>query len=277
MLVKLMKHEFRATSRVMAPLYLALLVVSLGANLSANVLLDSDFKILRMMGGLLIAAFTIGIIGVCIMTVALMVQRFQKNLLSDEGYLMFTLPVNVHQQVWSKLLVSAVWFAATFLVVCLAGWLFVYHVGILRDLLKELGYIIHVTTGYEMGSLMAISLECAALAFVACCTFCLQFYAAMAVGYSRANHKALFSVVSFFGFQFIAQMVGVVLMSIFSEIMDYLPVDGILDSIGLQQIHMDGLAATQLMLVVFIIGCAVYGAIFYRITTWFLKNRLNLE
>lgn len=277
MLVKLMKHEFRATSRVMLPLYLVLLVVSLGANLSVNVLMESDFHILQMMGGLLIAAFTIGIIGVCIMTVALMVQRFQKNLLSDEGYLMFTLPVNVHQQVWSKLLVSAVWFAATFLVVCLAGWLFVYHVGILRDLLKEVGYFIHVTTGYEMGSLMAIFLECVALAFVACCTFCLQFYAAMAVGYSRPNHKALFSVVSFFGFQFAAQTVGIILMNVLVKVIGVLPVDEMLDAIGMQQIYMDGLAATQLMLVVIILGCAVYGAIFYRITTWFLKNRLNLE
>lgn len=40
-----------------------------------------------------------------------MVVRFRNNLMTDEGYLMFTLPVSVHQLLWSKLLVSMLWFS----------------------------------------------------------------------------------------------------------------------------------------------------------------------
>lgn len=276
MLVKLMKHEFRATSRVMGPLYLALIVVSLGANLAANVLLDSDFRILRMLGGLLIAAFSIGVFGVGVMTVVLMVQRFQKNLLSDEGYLMFTLPVNVHQQVWSKLLVSAVWFAATFCVVCLAGGMFIFNVDLLRELIETAESFFRIVTGYELGNFTGIFLEGIVLAFVFCCVICLEFYAAMAMGYSMANHKALFSVACFFGFQFVAQTLGIVLINLAAKLLSLLPGN----FFGMIEIPWDAAGqwtAIHLMMVVLIVGCAAYGAIFYGITTWFLKNKLNLE
>ena len=49
-----------------------------------------------------------------------MLQRFYQNLLGTRGYIMFTLPASVHQQVWSKLIVSAVWFIATGVAVILS-------------------------------------------------------------------------------------------------------------------------------------------------------------
>ena len=38
MLTKLLKHEFRATARIMGPLYLVLLAVALGFNFSARLM-----------------------------------------------------------------------------------------------------------------------------------------------------------------------------------------------------------------------------------------------
>ena len=61
----------------------------------------------------------IGMIAVTVMTTVVMVLRFYRNLLRDEGYLMHTLPVSVHSLVWSKLIVSLCWFAVTFLVILL--------------------------------------------------------------------------------------------------------------------------------------------------------------
>ncbi len=58
------------------------------------------------MSGLILAAFGIAIVGVSVMSVVLMVNRFRSNLLSDEGYVMFSLPVSVHELVWSKIIVS---------------------------------------------------------------------------------------------------------------------------------------------------------------------------
>ena len=121
MLRKLLKHEFRATGRVMLPMYLILLVTAVGSNLAGRGMLDRQSDILNILGVLIVMAFGIAICGALLMSFVLMIQRFYKNLLQDEGYLMFTLPVSVHQHVWSKLIVSAVWFAATILAIIAAS------------------------------------------------------------------------------------------------------------------------------------------------------------
>ena len=119
MLTKLLKHEFRATARIMGPLYLVLLAVALGFNFSAR-LMDSGNFVLNMLAALVVMAYVVAITAVFIVAFILMLQRFYKNLLGDEGYIMFTLPASVHQHVWSKLIVSAVWFIATGVVVFLS-------------------------------------------------------------------------------------------------------------------------------------------------------------
>ena len=109
MLRKLLKHEFRATGRIMLPMYLVLLVTALGsANLSMRYLLDNDAWFLSMLGILLLTAFGFAIGGVFIVSFILMIQRFYKNLLQDEGYVMLTLPVSIHEHIWTKLTVSGV-------------------------------------------------------------------------------------------------------------------------------------------------------------------------
>ena len=113
MLRKLLKHEFRATGRIMLPLFGILLLVSVGANFSSRGMLNSDSSLLRTLGTIFIMLFIVGIFAVGIISFVLMINRFYKNLLQDEGYVMMTLPVCVHQQIWSKLIVSTVWFAAT--------------------------------------------------------------------------------------------------------------------------------------------------------------------
>jgi hypothetical protein len=271
MLIKLMKHEFRATSRIMLPLYLVLLVTAIGANLSTRGLLEANSEFLNMLGGLLVVAFSFAIIGVCLMSLVLMVQRFYKNLLGDEGYVMFTLPASVHQHVWSKLIVSAVWFAATFLAVCAAVAIVAYEVGFAARFLHGLRQMFEALTAYYALNGTLLVLEFLILAFVGCCAMCLQFYASMAVGYSFPNHKGLLSVVFFFGFQFAMQVLGTILITIFDES----PFHHWL--MGITSWNLSGMAATHMLMVVLIAGFVLYGAIFYVITAVSLKKRLNLE
>jgi len=271
MLIKLMKHEFRATGRVMGPLYLVLLVTAIGANLSTRGLMEADNEFLNMLGGLLVVAFVFAIMGVCLMSLVLMVQRFYKNLLGDEGYVMFTLPASVHQQMWSKLIVSAVWFAATFLAVCAAVAIVAYEVGFAARVLHGLRQMFEALTAYYALNGTALVLEFLLLCFVACCAMCLQFYAAMAVGHSFPNHKGLLSVVFFFVFQFAMQILGTILI----VFLDESPIHHWL--LQLTDWQLSGMAATHLLMIVLILGVVLYGAVFYFVTTFFLKKHLNLE
>ena len=208
MLRKLLKHEFRATGRVMLPMYLVLLVTAIGSNLAGRKMLDGP-EILTTLGLLIVMAFGFAIFGVLLMSFVLMIQRFYKNLLQDEGYLMFTLPVSVHQHIWSKLIVSAVWFAATILAIIAASMIVAYDVGFLRDFFSFLREFFQGLQKLKISEALNGTIclvEFAVLLFLSMAAFSLQFYAALAAGHSRANHKMVWSVVCFFGFQFVLQM-----------------------------------------------------------------------
>jgi hypothetical protein len=269
MLIKLMKHEFRATGRIMLPLYAVLMLTAVGANLSSRGLLETKHWFFNVIGALLVLAFVLAIAGVCVMSVVLMIRRFYTNLLRDEGYVMMTLPVSVHQQVWSKLIVSAVWFAATFAAIFVAMGLMVYEVGFVKLFFDALRDFFRGFSAYYAVNLAAMAGEFLLLMFVGCCVICLQFYAALAVGHSFSGHKMLLSVGFFFLFLFGGQILSAAVFQL-------------LNVLGLEQLYMirealSGISGVHLGFWIMIVGEILYGAIFYVLTTWFLKKHLNLE
>ncbi|MDK2563781.1 ABC transporter permease [Romboutsia sedimentorum] len=102
MLGKLLKYELKSTSRTFIPMYVAILLVSVINRVFIN---TEMFKIngiaLMVLGALFVA------LGV--LTIVVTIQRFRKNLLEDEGYLMFTLPVSIKKIILSKYLVTIMW------------------------------------------------------------------------------------------------------------------------------------------------------------------------
>ena len=265
MLTKLLKHEFRATARIMGPLYLVLLAVALGFNFSAR-LMDSGNFVLNMLAALIILAYVAAIIGVFIVAFILMLQRFYKNLLGDEGYIMFTLPASVHQHVWSKLIVSAVWFIATGVVVILSAFV-AADVSFFTDLLDVFPKLFEQLNAYYAFNGTAFLLEFLALMLAACMSFSLQFYAALAVGHSFANHKMALSVVFFFVFQFVMQLISGTLLA-------QGPLQHLLAALNFQ---VSGMPAIHVAMLGMITLTVIYGAVFYIVTTITLKKRLNLE
>ncbi len=271
MLRKLLKHEFRATGRVMLPLYAVLLVLAVGANLAARSLLGARLWFWNMLGGFLIFAFGIAVTGVCVVSVVLMVYRFKRNLLSDEGYVMMTLPVSVHQQVWSKLIVSAVWFALTFAAVAFSSVLMVSGIAAFKELVQYVGYAVDSLRVYGF-DLVGIGLELVGMLFLMSCVVCLMFYAALAAGHGFSGHKTLWSIAFFFGLQFAVWL----LLALVANVPGLSAWDYWLSNL-LGQLELHGMAAVHAGMLL-VDGCIlIYGAIFYFITTYCLKKHLNLE
>lgn len=265
MLRKLMKHEFRATGRIMLPLFGILLLTALAARFSVGVLLEQQGWLPNLIGGLLLAAFFLAIVGVCVMSLVLMINRFRTNLLGDEGYIMFTLPASVHQQIWSKLIVSAVWFIAAGLAVAAASFVLVVQQGFWQEISEIFREVFRQLTAYYAFNGTAFLLELLGLTFVSCCVLCLEFYAAMSIGHSFANHKILYSILSFLGLQFVMQLLsgGLLIGTNYNRIF-VLP-------------SQDAVLAMHSAMLTLIVSTAVFGAVYYVITTLFLKKRLNLE
>ncbi|MGN0291367.1 MAG: hypothetical protein ACI4C5_05495, partial [Lachnospiraceae bacterium] len=114
MLGKLLKHEFKTTSKMILPLYFVLVVLTIFARITAQSMFSANETLTDSLGfgifsGTTIVMYILGLFAVSIATFIYLVMRFYKNLFSAEGYLMHTLPVTSWQLLSSKLIVSFVW------------------------------------------------------------------------------------------------------------------------------------------------------------------------
>ena len=99
-MLKLLKYEWKACARICLPLYAVELLVAF-----INRLLYSDIgsKLLYGIPSIVMTMLYAAImVALFVVTAVVLVQRFYKNLLGSEGYLMFTLPVSVSQHILSK-------------------------------------------------------------------------------------------------------------------------------------------------------------------------------
>ena len=204
--------------------------------------------------------------GVLLLTLVLMVYRFYKNLMTDEGYLMFTLPVSRSQLIWSKLIVSMAWGILSAVLAALM-WTMVLSVaggenlfaGIFRGLRSLMESLSGNATGCIVG--LVVLLLAAELASY------LRFYAAISLGHSFSNHKLLLSVVFYIGF-------GIAVQTILSVV----TAAGIRIDVD-PDFWADPPAAVLLSYVIWgtaawsVLECAAY----YILTLLTLKKRLNLQ
>ena len=210
MLGKLMKHEFRATARIMLPVMGAMVALALLANLSIRGLAGnlSDIPMLRILFVLIIIFFSVAVVATAVMSLVIMVSRFYRNLLKDEGYLMFTLPVSVHELIWSKLIVSLVWFLATGLLIFLVMALMALNLSHtnLEMILKQLPSWSEIIGWLDQagvrGQVITFLVQTVLGTLTGILAACLHFYAAMALGHMFSKDKVLLSIVFFVGISF---------------------------------------------------------------------------
>ena len=274
MLRKLMKHEFRATGRIMLPLFGLLLLVSVGANFSSRGMLNSDSSLLRTLGTIFIMLFIVGIFAVGIISFVLMINRFYKNLLQDEGYVMMTLPVSIHQQVWSKLIVSTVWFAATVVVIGLSCCIMAFDIRFVGDLwhgfLNLLDYAVRINHLDLVANGAAFAVELLLLCVLGSFGLCLRFYSAMSIGFSRPNHKGLLSVAAYIGIGVVLQILGGIVISLLNDSWFHRLLLGWEPNVSV-------VAGMHLGMWFLIVLELIYCAVFYFLTVYFLQKHLNLE
>lgn len=262
MLGKLMKYEVKATARWFIPLYTVLLLFALINRL----LLYNDpstiketanaFQIARILSML---AYVFLFAGIMVVTFVVVIQRYYKNLLGDEGYLMFTLPVQIWKLIMSKLLIAMLWnFLSAIVGFCSILLLIpsqdIRKMGMfftmLQDLLGPIGYFL----------ILLLSLSVLAFGVI-------EMYAAITLGHLFTKHKLLASFGMYIGINTLSQMVFILVIPFF------------LDTIIPMTVHSVFPAPSQLnvLTLVFSITFALLAAAFYILTNMLLKRKLNLE
>lgn len=275
MLIKLMKHEFRATARVMLPLYLVTILLALMTRASTLWTKMVTFEgltgqsFLALLSGIIAVGFSLALIATFVVAVVLTIQRFRSNLMADEGYVMFTLPVSTHSLVWSKLIVSTVWFLGAVIIDIVAVMTLVADLAMFQELGRVFAEISQQLTAYNLGNGILFLVELVVLFVVVCLAACLDFYAPLAIGHSFAQHKMLLSVAFFFAIQVATQIISGTLLMAGVPFLDSL-------TIWLSS-QVQPMAAAHGVMWGTILITAIYGAILYCLTIRMLHRRLNLE
>lgn len=275
MLGKLIKHEFRATGRLMAPLFGALVLLALVVRANDLVFqhVESYSAFLNILNTLLIIAYVLALFGVMVFSTVLMIKRFHQNFLTDEGYLMFTLPTSVHSLLWSKLITAALFFIFTFLAEALSVAIVVWRGGLAREM-----FTFRAMDSYYMANGLAFALEMLALLFVSLLVTCLLFYAPMSIGYSFANHKGLLSVVFCFVIQAILQIFGVaVLAGAVNDTAFHRLLTDAMDNLGRIDTPVTAMQAAHGTMLLALFTELFLGAILYFLTYFMLRKHRNLQ
>ncbi len=256
MLRKLIKYEFKATGRIMLPLYGALLGFSIinkifiGTNMAE---VNMDFlggipAIITMIG------YFVTMVAVFVGTLFITVQRFYKNLFGDEGYLMNTIPVKSSQNIVNKLVVSMVWIIISGFIAATSIFVMAYEPGALKEAIREFKNIYP-----EIGLNIFGIIEFIILGVVSLAHQIMMLYASLSIGQLFKSKKLLGGFAGF-------MILSIAQQSIIGIGMTILVAS---DSFIYLSAHYAILCG--------IIVCLIFFTILFCITNYIMKNKLNLE
>ena len=287
MLKQLLKYEFKATKSLYFGLYLALALLSVVLGVSfrqENARAHStSFQNLEV---ILMVLYLSVIFAIAVLCFVSTVQRFYKNLLGREGYLMHTLPVTETQLILSKLITSMVWVLCSGLVgiVCITGMV---SIGVLDaealgtvnwESWKQLWGMLYGELGPEFWVAMAwtILINLARLASLILCV-----YAACMIAHQFKKQTMVAGILAFIGMNIVENQIDKLLgmndVTLFvgvnyklvdvSDVSGWTPVMHYLTTAF-------GQGAGYLFCFVF---TAAIAAVYFCLTRWLMKNKLNLE
>ncbi|MEG6614315.1 hypothetical protein V6C42_15845 [Pseudoclostridium thermosuccinogenes] len=261
MLRKLMKHELKATARILVPLCLVLLFISVVNRFMYKV--GPKEGIFMFINGFMFVFQIFLIFAVLASTIIFMITRFYKNLLSDEGYLMFTLPVKSHHLITSKLTVAVMW-TITSIIVLLSSLLIAFATpeSVNNFINGFKSNFAELVIAFD-GNWTLLWIELISLILLSIVANILMVYVSIAVGQLFTKHKIIGSFVSYVIFYNAIQFLLLILLAIFSYTYS--------GSIDFTHALPRGIFPISISVLL------VESIAFYVITNYMLKRKLNLD
>lgn len=290
MLKKLCKYEFKSIARTLLPIYLAVIAVSLinavSLGLSSGPFNDSRIQIfdgtvlywiLGLMQLIVGFAYFAVLVALFVLTMVVILQRFYKGLLCDEGYLMFTLPVKTWQLITAKGIAAFVMSVLSTITAIIS--IFILCIGVsgvswMGDLFHLQGWIQffkalnNAVPGWPLyGLLLLIVLIVSGLASL------YQMYCAMAIGHLAHKHRIMMSIAAYVAINMVFSFISGLLMILIGETNGF-GIPQILDRMSHVQAYHTGMCILLFGMLLFSL---IQFAIFFFGTERILSRRLNLE
>lgn len=269
MLSRLLKYEFKATGRMFLPCYAAIVIWAVITRIFSgitnhNVLsgtATAGNRIAALIEGVFMMIMVLLIFGIFVATFIITIHRFYKNMVTDEGYLMFTMPVKVTSHINSKLIAAFVWNVLSIVVAGIAVLILISY----KDIWKYFSFktLIDSLQKATEGKMGFVILEFSVLCIAGLASSILMLYACIAIGHLFQKHKIVMAIVAYLVIQFVIDVLGSIGMLILS--------------FNMEGTYMEGIQGFQFMINSVSVFCIIIGAAFYVITQVIFNNRLNLE
>ena len=273
-----MKYDIKSLIRVFIPIWIAAPIVAVMLSGAIHLISVSDGPLINLFSeyvgpillGILTILFVAVIVGMMIMTLILVIRRFWNGLLKEEGYLAFTLPVEVWQLIVSKVIVAAIVNLISGLIAALSC--LILFLGISKEIFYSMGYTFSVIwrsmTG-ELGAYTGVLIVLGILFLIVtsiCGTYML--YASMSLGQLMEDHRVAGSFLAYIGLNMAVSTITNIGTMIVTNILP--------DNLVNITAGNAGLIITLYMLIMLVIN-GIQLAVYHVITEYVLTNKLNLE
>ena len=270
MLKNLLKYEFRGTARYYWPIFALLLLFSIFGRFTSHAL--TEFGTLTAIAGV---GYALIMVALWVIALVITISRFYKNLLGNEGYLMFTLPVSAGQNVLGKLIPATCWLLAAALMTAISIAILAAP-GSFAEFWQTCGNMLN-TAYAELGfGLVILLIEVLLLIVVGVATAVLFFYLAMSLGQMVNEHKFMASVGAYIGLQFAIQTLSVIVVMVFRNWFVNLIVVPLWITNFTQWLTEVGNSVALLVVGIALIVCALFGLALFMIVRYLLNKKLNL-
>lgn len=279
MLGKLIKHDFLSNARFLGPVYLVILVIAfIGRALlwlsTRKVIMDGAApalgNVINILSSLMTLVFFLAPFIILFMAGFYVIYRFYKNIFTDEGYLMNTLPTRPVSLVFSKLLTALIWMLISMVFAALSWYIALGNVEGLRDIISQIGDTIAGLIANNKNLLkeelgVPLGVFAVEIVFFLLCWFArftISWYFAIAVGQLISkNHKVLGAIGSYIGLTIVSYIFSTAYLRVLNG-----AVAGATNGVAIQ--------ATMLGNAVLFL---IITGLLYWATTSIMKNRLNLD
>lgn len=272
---RLIKYELRSSIKLMGVIWAALIVTSflfsISINFMGNLMIRSSIAstLINLFQGITGMLYIAVFIATAAASVVIIIMRFYKGLLSDEGYLMHTLPVKPWQLITAKgvsalIIVCASMIVSVLSVLVMAGTGSFGAIVEFCDLIREMFR--------EEPKVLLVAAELIVLVILSLLKSIYQIYASLSIGQLAGKYRILLSLGAYVGINIVITVLTVLIMML-------LDVTGALSgwsSVSLNTVN-DMLNAGQTVLGFAAAVTVIQLAAFHVITERILSLRLNLQ
>lgn len=280
MLSKLIKHEWKETWKIPVLICIIILFMALVSTICFFYMEPPvGISDLNVGAFILFMAFTMTTSGLSLVTIVYFAVRFYKNLYSDEGYLMHTLPVKPSHLILAKTLISSLWF---FLINMLVVWAVFAVMGVcipvmvrIEDAVSLEWFLTNAVSLYGM-SAPAFGIFFLVSTVVSSFSSTLVIYASISLGQLFSKHKVMASILCYIGYNMLVSTISSIAMvpSLTKLVLSDIHNTSAVNELGIPAFFGSFMRTTLIMSV---IGSVIIAIVSYILTEYIMRKQLNLD